>query len=136
MEQVTLAKLDVMARALVESFPDLSSWPWQAQMATLSLCWAVGTALPRGWPRLTAALRAQDWAEAAEQCEIRSEDNSGVVPRSRRQRALYLEAAQLGITIPAPPPTEPIPEAEIRELVAQTSEGLSADLLAEGYRAR
>lgn len=135
-EQVTLAKLDVMARALHEHFPDLSSWPWQAQMATLSLCWAVGTALPRGWPRLTAALRAQDWAAAAEQCEIRSEGNPGVIPRSRRQRALYLEAAQLGATIPAPPPTEPIPEGEIRELVASTAEGLSLGLLAEGYRAR
>lgn len=135
-EQVTLAKLDVMARALVESFPGLPSWPWQAQMATLSLCWAVGTALPRGWPRLTASLRAQDWTAAAEECEIRSEGNPGVVPRNRRNRALFLEAAQLGATVPAPPPTEPIPEGEVLALVADTLDGTVKDLLAEGYRAR
>lgn len=137
-EQVTLAKLDVMARALAEAFPDLSAWPWQAQMATLSLCWAVGTALPRGWPRLTAALQVQDWAAAAGECEIRSEGNPGVVPRNRRNRALFLEASEATLA-PEPPPATPtveIPEGEIRELVAQTGEDLTRGLLEEGFKAR
>ena len=134
-EQVTLAKLDVMARALCDDFPELPSWPWQAQMATLSLCWAVGTALPRGWPRLTAALRAQDWATAAAECEIRSEGNPGVVPRNERNRALYLDAAAGARTVPAPPPTGPTAE-EVAALQTETFDQLARDLLAEGYRRR
>ena len=134
-EQVTLAKLDVMARALCDDFPALPSWPWEAQMATLSLCWAVGTALPRGWPRLTAALRAQDWTTAAQECEIRSEGNPGVVPRNERNRQLYLDAAAGARTVPAPPPTGPTAE-EVAALQAETFDQLARDLLADGYRRR
>ena len=130
-EQVTLAKLDVMARALVDDFPALPSWPWEAQMATLSLCWAVGTALPRGWPRLTSALREEDWIEASRECEIRSEGNLGVVPRNEQNRLLYLEAASERETVPPV-----VTDGEVRQLQAETFESLARDLLAEGYRRR
>ena len=115
----------------VDDFPALPSWPWEAQMATLSLCWAVGTALPRGWPRLTAALRAQDWATAAAECEIRSEGNPGVVPRNERNRQLYLDAASERETVPPV-----VTDGEVRQLQAETFEALARDLLAEGYRRR
>jgi hypothetical protein len=95
----------------------------------------VGTALPRGWPRLTAALRAQDWATAAAECEIRSEGNPGVVPRNERNRQLYLDAAAGARTVPAPPPTGPTAE-EVAALQAETFDMLARDLLADGYRRR
>lgn len=130
-EQATLERLDLMARDLVERFPALPSWPWQAQMATLSLAWAVGTALPRGWPRLTAALREEDWIEASRECEIRSEGNPGVVPRNEQNRLLYLEAASERETVPPV-----VTDGEVRQLQAETFESLARDLLAEGYRRR
>lgn len=84
-----------------------------------------------------ASLRAAGW-------RLVGEAGGGSWSRAGRPRVdlaptqakLRWEAAALGRTVPAPPPTEPIPEGEIRELVASTAEGLSLGLLAEGYRAR
>lgn len=134
LDALTWARLDSTVAALVRRWPDLPGWPWQVQLAVCSWAWAVG-ALAQ-WPKFDAALKAQDWATAAEECRIREEGNPGVVPRNTENRRLLMEAAQLGATIPAPPPTEPIPEGELRALVADTGEGLARDLLAEGYRAR
>lgn len=165
-EAVTLAKLDQMAAALVRDFPAFSSWPPDAQLATLSLVWAVGTALPSGWPRLTAALRAQDWDRAAVECLIRTDGNPGVAPRNHKNVALYRSAAaQVASPKDAPPQIAPEPPAEApptvpfvldgeadpvpdtdpmtdqqrREalaLVHATADQAARDALAEGYRRR
>jgi GH24 family phage-related lysozyme (muramidase) len=151
LDALTWARLDSTVAALVRRWPELPSWPWQAQLAVCSWAWAVG-ALAQGWPKFEAALHAQDWATAAAECRIRDADNPGVTPRNTENRRLFLEAAERAATVPPPedrpssppvvivgdepPPTDRIPEGEIRALVAETGDQLARELLAEGYRRR
>lgn len=103
----TLAALERMLRSLVLDFADWEEWPGDAQLAVLLLVWAVGTDLPRKWPRLTAALRARDWATAATESKISEEGNPGVAPRNRKIRALFEGLAGHAPTVPPPPPEAP-----------------------------
>ena len=84
--------LDRMDHALAARFSDYEGWPWQAQLATVSMAWACGTAFR--FPKLEAALRAGDFTEASSECHIDEHGNPGVVPRNRGNVALYLEAAE------------------------------------------
>lgn len=111
----TLAALERMLRSLVLDFADWEEWPGDAQLAVLLLVWAVGTDLPRKWPRLTAALRARDWATAAAESHIREEGNPGVAPRNRKIRALFEGLA--GVVLPPAP--EVIPGAAEAHASAQ-----------------
>lgn len=90
---VTDGKLVEMWRSLLLRFPRLDQAPADAQLATLSMAWALGPAWDEDeWPKLTAAIRTGDWATAAGQCKLRESDNPGVIPRNRRNRELYLAA--------------------------------------------
>lgn len=151
LDALTWARLDSTVGALVRRWPGLPGWPWQAQMATCSWAWAVG-AMAQGWPKFEAALHAQDWATAAAECRIRDADNLGVTPRNAENKRLFLAAAETATTVPSPedrpssppvivvddeaPATERIPVGEIQALVAETSDDLARELLAEGYRRR
>jgi GH24 family phage-related lysozyme (muramidase) len=151
LDALTWARLDSTVRALVRRWPGLPGWPWQAQLAVCSWAWAVGAAA-QGWPRFEAALHAQDWTTAAEQCRIRDEDNPGVTPRNAENRRLFLEAAAGATTVPPPedrpssppvvivddeaPATDRLPVGEVAALVAETGDQLARELLAEGYRRR
>ncbi len=84
--------LDRMDHQLEARFPEYEDWPEDAMLATLSLSWACGAAFH--FPKLEAALRAQDFVTAAEECSINSVGNPGVVPRNKKNRALYLAAAE------------------------------------------
>ncbi len=96
--QVVGRTLDRMDHQLATRFPEYEDWPWQAQLATLSMAWACGAAFH--FPHLEAALLAQDFARASAECTIREEGNPGVIPRNRGNRALYLEAAEDVATAP------------------------------------
>jgi len=151
LDALTWARLDSTVKVLVRRWPGLPGWPWQAQLAVCSWAWAVG-AMAQGWPRFEAALHAQDWTTAAEQCRIRDADNPGVTPRNAENRRLFLDAAAGATTVPPPedrpssppvvivddeaPVTERIPEGEVRALVAETGDQLAQELLREGYRRR
>lgn len=113
----TLAALERMLGALVLDFADWEEWPGDAQFAVLLLVWAVGTDLPRKWPKLTAALRARDWATAAVESHIREEGNPGVKPRNAKIRALFEGLAGRAPTVP--PPAEVIPGAAEAHASAQ-----------------
>lgn len=89
----TLRTFDTFAVALARSFPRIGSWPVSAQAAVMSLAWAVGTDLPTTYPRMTAALRAEDFATAALECLIREEGNAGVAVRNATNMRLLKEAA-------------------------------------------
>jgi GH24 family phage-related lysozyme (muramidase) len=101
---VALAKLDEMATALGKRFPDFASWPADAQLATLSVAWACGAAFR--FPKLDAALRAQDFATAAKECTIREAGNPGVIPRNKANRILYRNAAAVVQGVPQLDPSE------------------------------
>jgi hypothetical protein len=123
-EEVTWHRLNEMVEALAERFPDWSSYPADAQLAIISLAWACGSSFD--YPRCEAAIRARDWAAAAEECAIRVPP---LPARSEAQRRHFLAAVRVeaeGLdpavlhadrrdTVPGPPPapdTERVAGAE------------------------
>ncbi len=90
--------LDRMDSQLSHRFADYETWPADAQLATLSLAWACGAAFR--FPKLEACLKAGDFTGAADQCAINSAGNPGVVPRNKKNRELYLSAAEDVATTP------------------------------------
>ncbi len=59
------SKLDTNATTFAKSFSDFDSWPADAQLAAMSMSWALGPAFSPKWPTLTAALKAKNFASAA-----------------------------------------------------------------------
>lgn len=99
-DELVRRQLEANAAALTTRWPAFPSFPPAAQWALLSMAWAVGTGSKRPgltsseWPKLQAAVDAEDWKEAAEECAISTEGNAGVEPRNRAQRELFLRAAE------------------------------------------
>jgi GH24 family phage-related lysozyme (muramidase) len=91
-EALVLRRLDDFAAHLAKRFPAFGSWPWQAQLAVLSIAWACGPGFR--FPRMEQALLAGDFAAAAEECEINATGNAGVIPRNAANKALLLEASK------------------------------------------
>lgn len=101
-EQVVLAKLDVMEGELKKQYTDWESWPADAQLATLSMSWACGPWFGNSFKTLKTALLAQDWAGAAANCHMNtngpdgvpgtSDDNRGLIPRNTANVVLYKNA--------------------------------------------
>lgn len=86
-------KLDEMWSYLAHRFPEIESWPGDAQLATISMSWACGPAFR--FPALELALRAKDFVLASTQCTINENGNPGVVPRNAANRTLYVNAARV-----------------------------------------
>ncbi len=127
-ESVVLAKLTQVAAFLGQRFPEFEHWPWQAQMATLSMAWAAGPSFNA--PRFSAAVKDWNWATygkdsqdkpvliggCAKECHLDDSQNPGLRPRNAANRALF-EAAAL------PPPTDtPANETALSD----TLEGIAA----------
>lgn len=83
------------AAELAARYPAWDEWPADAQMATLAMAWACGTAFGRTFRLLDEALKRQDWATASQQCTINATGNPGVIPRNKAMRQLYFLAAAL-----------------------------------------
>lgn len=107
-DEVTARTRDGMWATLVRRFPRLPDSPADAQRACLSFAWAMGPDWPekgpKGWPKLTRAIREGDWDTAADECEMTSKDdprtpvneaNPGVVQRNADNRAHFLAAARV-----------------------------------------
>lgn len=75
------------------SLPNFDDYPADAQLGIMSMAWAMGPGFPAKFPRFTAAVKAQDWNAAAENCYINSTNNPGLVPRNKANRKLFLAAA-------------------------------------------
>jgi len=84
-------RLEQNAAVLTQRFPDFGIWPADAQLAVLSMAWAMGPGF--SFPKFEAAVKEMDFAAAADQATIREEGNPGVVPRNKADRALLLAAA-------------------------------------------
>lgn len=89
-QAVTWRKLATMEDRLRARFDSWDEWPADAQLAILSLSWACGPAFR--YPRLAAYLRAQDWARAATECDIRP-DHGTIKRRNEWQRLCLRNAA-------------------------------------------
>ncbi|HEX8082179.1 MAG TPA: peptidoglycan-binding protein [Jatrophihabitans sp.] len=71
-----LAKLDQMESYLVArgEFADFASWPANAQLATMSMCWALGPAFK--FPKLQGHVAARNWNGAADECHFNPDEGT------------------------------------------------------------
>lgn len=92
--QAFQGKLNANDRYMATVFPDWEEWCADSQLATLSMCWAVGPAFQRQWPKFTEALRARDYMTASVECFMPEEAHiGGLRPRNKANRILYRNAA-------------------------------------------
>jgi GH24 family phage-related lysozyme (muramidase) len=94
-DALVLARADQNVTVLTQTseFADLQGWPADAQLALLSLSWAMGPAFGPGWPALRAACAARDWTTAAAACHMDDSNNPGLVSRNVADRVLFTNAA-------------------------------------------
>jgi GH24 family phage-related lysozyme (muramidase) len=89
-DELSLGRLSEMETVLRSRFAEWDSLPADAQLAVVSMSWACGPAFR--FPKLEAALRAEDFATCAAECAISEVGNAGIAPRNQRNRALFLAA--------------------------------------------
>jgi len=95
-DRLALERLTRNADYLAKTFPDFGSWPADAQLATLSMAWAMGAGFPKTFKLWTAAVKAHNWLECAKQCRINDKGNPGVTPRNKANFDLFEAAAKSG----------------------------------------
>ena len=93
LDVLAMGRLDNIAEDLSRQFPDFASWSPQAQQATLSMAWAMGSGFPSTWPKWSVCAHNLDWAGCADNCEISTVGNPGVAPRNKANKSLFLAAA-------------------------------------------
>jgi hypothetical protein len=93
-DTLVLGKLQANA-AFVEKnyFRDFKSWPADAQLACMSMAWAVGPGFPVKFSNWRRFAEKQDWVSAKACCKIRTVGNPGVVPRNRHNELCHDNAA-------------------------------------------
>jgi GH24 family phage-related lysozyme (muramidase) len=67
-------------------------FPPEAQLAVLSISWAVGPTGLRRFVRFREACEKFDFHAAAEECEISTKDNAGIIERNERNKVLLMQA--------------------------------------------
>lgn len=90
-DTLTLHRLDGMWTEVLKWFPDAETWPDPAQLAVLSMCWAMGGAFEQGYPHFDAAARAKDWVTCSRECEMTKPPVP--VRRNTRNVVLFQRAA-------------------------------------------
>jgi len=76
-------------------FSTFDAWPADAQMALLSMAWAMGAGFGPKWPKFSAACNAQNFDDAAANCKMNEAGNPGLAPRNRANKALFENAASV-----------------------------------------
>lgn len=105
-DRIVKERLAINEAAMRKAFADYDTWPADAQLVAMSMCWAVGTGWPIKFPRFAALVKAQDWERAAAfddpanpkgnwPGKIRETGNAGVVPRNLKNRFCLLNAASV-----------------------------------------
>ncbi|KAB1984181.1 peptidoglycan-binding domain-containing protein [Streptomyces triticiradicis] len=91
-DRAVFAKLDQMESTLLSGpeFSDFADWPANAQLATLSMCWALGPTL-HGFPKFRLAVADHDWNTAADQCHF-TPDEGTIQIRNKLDRHHFLLA--------------------------------------------
>lgn len=74
-------------------FPEWDSFPADAQLAIMSIAWAVGAGFYQKFGNLAKCIGAQDWEGCVATCKIREDGNPGVVPRNAKNRFCFHNAA-------------------------------------------
>lgn len=76
-------------------FKAFDEWPADAQMAILSMAWAMGPGNLHKWTLFAGACERKDFGTAAEHCRIREAGNPGVIPRNKANKHLFENAASV-----------------------------------------
>lgn len=76
------------------TWPDWDEFPADAQLAIMSMGWAMGAGFVRKFTAFTAAVNAQAWGLAAQHCHIKEAGNPGIVPRNKLNKKLFADAAE------------------------------------------
>jgi hypothetical protein len=74
-------------------FQGFDTWPADAQLALLSMAWAMGPGGPGGFPHFRSACQSLDFATAAAQCKMNEAGNPGLIPRNQANFTLFSNAA-------------------------------------------
>jgi hypothetical protein len=74
-------------------FSAFDNWPADAQLALLSMAWAMGPAGPGRFPLFSAACENLDFNFAAQECQMNEVGNPGLIPRNLANRTLLSNAA-------------------------------------------
>jgi len=90
--------LDAFTHSLVTSTPEFASldlWPADAQMALLSMMWAMGSGFARKgkWPKFRQACANWDWLTASKECRMK---NAGLRQRNIADEILFRNAMRMG----------------------------------------
>lgn len=94
LDKLIQTKLDEMERQLRLSFPTWDDFPADAQLACLSMAWAMGQYFVPKWPHFKAACDAHDWAQAAANCHMsETSQNDSFHHRNDANVALFIAAS-------------------------------------------
>jgi GH24 family phage-related lysozyme (muramidase) len=86
------SKMSEMWTQLRHYIPNIDGWPCDAQMALLSLSWAMGPGFVPTYPKFFAAAKRNDFETCAAECGMRESDNPGVKPRNIANKILFMNA--------------------------------------------
>lgn len=90
MDSVIMQKAEEFDMILASRLSGYPEWPADAQMATMSMAWAMGPYFV--YPVWVAAARRCDWRGCAAECQISEKGNPGLIPRNLANKALFLAA--------------------------------------------
>lgn len=76
-------------------FAGWDDFPADAQLAVLSMSWALGPSFAGHWPRFGAACHAMAFDVAGGECKIDETGNPGVEPRNDANRLCFANAAKV-----------------------------------------
>lgn len=68
MDRLLAYDLGKAEHTLTAEFPGIAEFPESVQIALYDMCHQCGSITPKGWPKLTAAVKARKWAEASNEC--------------------------------------------------------------------
>lgn len=70
-----------------------STWPADAQLAVLSMAWAMGPDKFSQFVKFRLALDSMDWVRAANECKMDDTHNPGLVNRNKANYQMFMNAA-------------------------------------------
>lgn len=89
---VVQGRLLAIEQRMRHFFKNWDYFPADAQLALLSMGWALGSDFETGYPKLTAAANLGEWETCALQCEISHVGNAGVIARNTQNVLLFHNA--------------------------------------------
>lgn len=100
-DSLVAGRMVIDEKHLAARYAGWEEFPWQVQMALLSMAWAAGPASK--WPRFDEALARGDWEACAIECHLDDRGNPGLRPRNVANAALFQALAEPVVTADNPP---------------------------------